>query len=152
MLRRVLGGLFMILAVGSAGGCGDDVIPADPAVAPFVGTWDATVLTMTSATQVFDILASASGSFVIVVEDSGLYTATITVFGQPGVEIGQLTVLNGSSLTLAPSFPAGRPVATADYVFQTDDYLVMDGPTEFDVNRDGISEPAEVHFELQRQQ
>jgi hypothetical protein len=121
-------------------------------VAPFVGTWDADSLTLTSdadTTVVANIIEF--GSFFITVEPSGQYTATLTVFGRPNPEIGQLTVLNPTTLTLAPSFPAGRPVATAQFVFQADDYLILDGPTEFDFNLDGTPESAQAHFQLQRQ-
>ena len=152
MLRKVLGGVATVLVVVLTGACGEDPIEADPAVTPFVGTWDADSLTLISDASPPDTANLLTfGSFFITVEPSGQYTATLTVLGQPSPEIGQLGVVNGSTLTLTPSFPAGRPVGTSAYVFQADDYLILDGPTEFDFNLDGTAEPAQAHFELRRQ-
>jgi len=138
------------LALSLASGCGgSDPVTADPTVGSFVGTWDAVVLTMTpegSATPVVDVLQY--GGFFIVVEPSGQYTATLSLPTGPGVEIGQLSVA-GSTIRLDPSVPAGDAV-TSTYTLVGDDYLILDGPTEFDFNFDGSADPAEAHFELQR--
>jgi hypothetical protein len=136
--------------VGSVIACGETGVEADPSVAPFVGTWDADSLTMTSdddppvVANVLDF-----GSFVIVVEESGQYTATLTVYGNPFVEIGDLDVI-GSTLQLNRTFPPPGSVDASTFVFLADDYLVLDGPTEFDFNLDDVPEPAQVHFELRR--
>lgn len=152
MLRKMLGGVTAVLMMSLIAACGEDVIEPDPAVTPFVGTWDADSLTLTSdAVPPDTVNLLISGSFVITVEPSGQYTATLTVIGQASPEIGQLSILNSATLTLTPTFPAGRPVATSAYIFPSDDYLILDGPTEFDFNLDGTAEPAQAHFELRRQ-
>jgi len=151
MVRRVLGGAVAVMLAAFLGACGEDPVQADPAVAPFVGTWDADSLTLTNdanPSQVANILAT--GSFVIIVEPSGQYTATLTVFSQSSPEIGQLRVLNATTLTLTPSFPPGRPVATATYTFQADDDLTLEGASEFDFNFDDIDEPAQAYTHLVR--
>lgn len=151
MARRATAAVLYIVVAMWMGACGsDDTGPdVDPSVAPFVGTWDATVLMITNGVVTADILETG-GSFFIVVEPSGQYTATLVAFESPGVpEIGQLSV-SGSSLTLTPTLPAGQPPSTAVYQFQADDYLILDGTTEFDINRDGTPEDVDVHFELQR--
>lgn len=139
-----------ILSVAVLAGCGGEngIVEPDPAIAPFVGTWDAEVFTVTNnanPTQVADLVES--GSFDIVIEPSGLYTATL-VFGIPLVEIGQLSV-SGNTFTLTPNDPS-RPAATSDYTFVQADYLTLTGPTEFDFNLDGTPEAAEAHIELRR--
>lgn len=137
--------------VASVVACGETGVEVDPSVARFVGTWDADSLTMTNdanPAQVANVIANG-GNFVIVVEESGQYTATLTVFGNPFVEIGDLDV-SGSTLTLNRDFPPPPSVAVSSFVFLADDYLVLDGPTEFDFNLDDIPEPAQVHFELSR--
>lgn len=132
-------------------GCGDETIPGpDPAVAPFVGTWDATEFTVTNDAnpmQVADLLVN--GSFFIVVEPSGLYTATL-FFGQlpPFPEVGQISV-SGGFITLMPSTGSPCP-ASSTYAFSGPDYVTLDGPSCFDFNLDGIREAATAHVELQR--
>jgi hypothetical protein len=141
-----------VAAAGVLVACGgDDPVQPDPAVAPFVGTWDADSLTITNTDPDTTIVANILefGSFFITVEESGQYTATLTFAGSAIPEIGQLSV-SGSTLTMTPSYPAGRSPATSTYSFSSDDYLIMDGPTEFDFNLDGTPEDAEAHFELQR--
>ena len=135
-----------------AAACGGDQGPdVDPKVEPFVGTWDADSLTVKNnadTTVVANVLDF--GSFFITVEPSGQYTATLTVYGNANPEIGQLGVLNSTTLTLTPTFPTGRPVSTAVYAFDSADHLVLDGATDFDFNLDGTPEAAQAHFELQR--
>lgn len=155
MVRSMRGwAAIVMVALGAA--CGGDQGPdVDPAIAPFVGTWVADSLTITNQanpTQVANILdPTFGGSFSINVQPSGQYTATLTVYAQANPEIGWLSVINASTLSLTPTIPAGRPVATASYVFQSDDYLILDGATEFDFNLDGTDEVALAHFELERQ-
>lgn len=134
-------------------GCGEDPVingEPDPALAPFVGTWDAVVFTVTSdadPTLVADLLVE--GSFNINIQPSGLYTATL-VFGglSPFVEIGQLTVTAGF-VTLRPNGPNPCP-GSSEFSFSGPDYFSMTGPTCFDFNLDGEDEDAEAHIELER--
>ncbi len=137
----------MLVLVAACGG--DDGVQPDPAVAPFVGTWDATVFTvMADAPPQTTADVLSLGDFYITVEPSGQYTATLAIVGV-SPEIGQLTVV-GSTIVLDPTVPATAPTATSNYVFTADDYLVLDGPTEFDFNFDGTDEAAHAHIELQR--
>lgn len=131
--------------------CGDDPVtppPDEDLVAPFVGTWDAAVFTVTSdadTSVVADL--TIDGSFVINVQASGLYTATLTFGGIPLVEIGQLRPSSDGFVTLQPN---GGDPATSSYDFVRADYLVLDGPTEFDFNLDTVLDPAQGYIELQR--
>jgi len=152
MVRSGLRTASAIVAAALVAACGDDTsVNVDPTVAPFVGTWVADSMTVTSDAdppQVANVLDF--GSFFVVVEPSGQYTATLEVLGQSSPESGRLTV-TGSTITLTPTFPPGRSPAVADYEFVADDFLILDGSTEFDFNGDGTPESAQAHIELQRQ-
>lgn len=144
-INRCAGLSLLVVAIGA---CGSDGVAVDAAVAPFVGTWDAVVLTVSAeppSSVVVDVLATG-GSFWISVEPSGQYTATLE-FAGPHVELGDLTVQSSSQFTLNPQ--GGSPAPSA-YVFAKPDSLVLDGATEFDFNLDFVSEPGQAHFELVR--
>jgi len=131
--------------------CGEDGVEANPSVAPFVGTWDATVYQIwpeSNPSFVTDVLTQF-GPFYITVEPSGQYTAVLQASPTPQVQIGQLSVL-GTSLRLDVTTPAGQPSVTATYGFQAADNLVLDGPVEIDFNNDGTRDPGGSHIELQR--
>lgn len=144
ILAVVLGASIVVAA------CGDsDPVSADPAVAPFVGAWEASEFTITNSAepdQTFDI--TDGGSFTIDIQPSGNYTATLLVEGlpDPEVEYGQLSV-SGSTVVLDPD---EGPPASATFTFEGDDRLILDGPTEFDFNFDGEPEDAEAYIVLER--
>jgi len=130
-------------------GCGSDTteVEIDPAVEPFVGTWDAVVFTVTGdapPNTVVDVLTL--GAFWIAIEPSGTYTATLE-FPGADPEIGKLTIDSPTQLTLKPN---GGDPAPSTYAFATADSLVLDGATEFDFNLDGTDEPGQAHIELRR--
>ncbi len=145
--RTGLAAIFsLVLALGACGGGGTD---PDPAIAPFVGTWDAAVFTMTSdADPSIVVNVLTFGAFWIRIEPSGQYTATLEVPGGRG-EVGQLSIV-GSTIRLDPSSPATARPATANYSFTSADYLILDGPSEFDFNLDDVLDPAQAHIELRR--
>jgi hypothetical protein len=140
-----------MLSLAVAVACSEDpgVTEPDPAIAPFVGTWDAEVFTVTNSAnpaQVADLLEN--GSFFIVIEPSGLYTASLFFGIALPPEIGQLSV-SGNFVTLTPN-DSSFPPATSAFTFVQPNYLTLTGPTEFDFNLDGTSEAAEAHIELRR--
>ncbi|HSH74456.1 MAG TPA: hypothetical protein VLA09_02035 [Longimicrobiales bacterium] len=131
-------------------GCGEVVVDADPAVAPFVGTWDASVYRVwpdANPEFVVDVLEDL-GPFHLTVEPSGQYTAVIED-PRASPEIGQLTVI-GSTIRLDPTTPESAPVATATFSFTGSDRLTLDGATQIDFNDDGVKEAAQSHIELTR--
>jgi hypothetical protein len=138
------------LSLAALAGCGGSTIAPDPAVAPFVGTWDAEVFVLTAQDDPsieIDILEF--GAFYITIEPSGQYTATLEHPFGAAIEIGQLTVI-GSTIRLDPSIPANAPTATSSFAFSSADYLVLDGSSQFDFNADGTPEAATAHIELRR--
>lgn len=148
--NRRLGWMCLALSVVGCGGDPDPIVGPEPAVAQFVGTWEADVFTVTNdadPTVVADLLIE--GSFDINIQPSGLYTATL-VFGglTPFVEIGQLSV-TGAFVTLRPNGPNPCP-GSSEYVFSGANRFSLTGPTCFDFNLDGEDEDAEAHIELQR--
>lgn len=139
----------LALALSGCGDSGSAGPVLDPAMEPFVGTWEATEFIVTSVAdpdERIDILAG--GSFTIVVEPSGQYTATLDIEGLPvpGVEFGQATV-DGSSIILDPE---EGPTAASTFVFDGPDRVTLEGSTEFDVNRDGTADAATALIVLER--
>jgi hypothetical protein len=138
----------------TAAGCGERTVTGsvgNPDLEPFVGTWDARVFTVTAdadTTIVADLVQN--GSFVINVQPSGTYTATLVFAGlTPIVEIGQLTV-SGGFVTLRPNQTPPCPVAPQRYQFTRSDYLILGpGPTCFPF-RPGELDPGQAYIELER--
>lgn len=146
--RRSAGALLaacVLAACGDGPGLVDPV--EDPLIEQFLGTWDAEVFDVTSVadtTIVADLMEN--GNFTINVQPSGGYTATLTFGGFPLVEIGQIEV-NATTIVLRPD---GGDPATSSYVFVSDDYVRLEGPTRFDFNLDTVLDPAQGFIELQR--
>jgi hypothetical protein len=135
----------MALALAACGSSTDIVV--NPAVEPFVGTWDAVVFRVTGdqpPNTVVDVLTL--GDFWIAVEPSGRYQAVIE-FGGGITEFGQLSVQSSTVLVLDSD---ADPPAPSTYLFATPDSLILDGATEFDFNLDGTSEPGQAHIEIVR--
>jgi hypothetical protein len=107
-------------------------------------------MTSDADTSVVDNLIAQGGFFTLSVEPSGQYTATIGVAGGTSVEIGDLDVL-GTALQLNRTFPPPPSSSASAFVLVTDDFLILDGPSDYDFNRDGTPEAAQAHIELQRQ-
>ena len=140
-----------ILTATLVAGCGADepiIEPsADPLLEPFVGTWDATVLTVRSeadTTIVADLLEN--GVSYITIFESGNYQSTIAFGGLPYTEFGNLDVTE-SILTLSPN---NGDAVTRSYLFTGTDVVRLDGPTDWDFNGDDIDDPAYLFMEMER--
>jgi len=147
--------LAVVLSVlhGCGGSDGGGLSGPDPDVAPFVGEWEATRFFVESADNPdvgFDVV-ELGGSFTLIVQPSGQYTAILEfpdLPGPPPVEVGQIDVNTDQGLlTLRPT---GGPPATSSFAFDGPDMLRLEGPTEFDFNTDGLPEPASSSIVLQR--
>ena len=130
--------------------CGDGPAGPDPLIAPFVGSWEATALVLTSPLS--DLLSvdliEFGSTFDLDIQPSGGYTAILVFAGQAQTEIGTITV-TPTTVTLHRDFPT-KDTAVSTYEFVGDATLILDGDTEFDFNLDGTNDPALVHFELVR--
>ncbi|HSG46513.1 MAG TPA: hypothetical protein VLA43_01745, partial [Longimicrobiales bacterium] len=124
------------------GGCGEETVEPDAALAALVGDWEATSLVLTNVANpaVSPDLIELGATFDLNVPPSGQYTAILIVASQFSTEIGQISV-SGSSVTLRPSFPPGQPATSGTYSVQGD-RMALDGTTEFDFNLDGTPEAA----------
>lgn len=132
-------------------GCGSGESPiapsTNPLLEPFIGTWDATVLTVQSVADtsiVVDLLEN--GVSYITIYESGSYQSTIAFGGAPFTEFGSMEVAEGV-LTLRPN--NGDPVTRA-YVFTSSTVVRLDGPTDWDFNLDGVDDPANLFMEMQK--
>ncbi len=145
-----MGCLLALVAMIGCGASKDEIVGPDPAVQPFVGTWDAVFFEVTNTADpntVADLMID--GSFNVNIQPSGAYTATL-VFGgiDPVIEIGQVTV-TGSFITFRPNGENPCPGSSA-YTFPAPDRMTLAGPTCFDFNLDGESEDAFAEIELER--
>ena len=130
-------------------GCGSTDTPVGPStnplLEPFVGTWDATVLTVQSVADtsiVVDLLEN--GVSYISIFESGNYQSTISFGGTPFTEFGSLDVTEGI-LTLRPN--NGDPITRA-YEFTSSTVVRLDGPTDWDFNLDDVDDPATLFMEM----
>ena len=117
----------------------------DPALEPFVGTWDAVVFRVTGDAPpniVVDVLTL--GDFWIAIQPSGRYQAVLE-FGGGVTEFGQLTIQSSTVLVLDSD---ADPPAPSTYRFASPDSVILDGATEFDFNLDGTNEPGQAHIEI----
>jgi len=139
----------LILTLWALASCGSDGLEPDPALAPFVGDWDATKLVLTSVANpdMHPDLIALGATFKLNVQPSGQYTAILIYAEQAATEIGTVSVA-GNTLTLHRDFPSASTSA-AVYAL-TGNRLTLDGDSEFDFNLDGTSEAALAHFELSR--
>ncbi len=149
MARRRTGWFGAILVASVFAGCGSESLGPDEAVAPLVGTWDATGLVLTSVAnpQVKADLIALGASFRLNIQPSGQYTAILLYAQQSSTEIGTLSV-SGNAITMRREFPS-RSTSAAVFAL-AGDRMTMDGDSEFDFNLDGTPEPALAHFELVR--
>ncbi len=149
--RRRKGG-WLAFAALLAMGCGGNSTGPDqaPDLLPFVGSWRATSLIVTSKANpaVHPDLVQEGAQFDLDVQPSGQYTAILTYSGQASTEIGMASV-SGNIVTLARTFPPPPQTTTATYTLQGD-LLTLEGDTEFDFNLDGTPEDARTRTTLLR--
>lgn len=143
--------LFIVIGSGillSCGGDGDS--GTNPVLERMEGRWEASEFRVTAkanASQTFE-LVEAGGQFLLDIQASGRYAATLTLGGQGGTESGRIEI-QGSRFTQYPENPPGDPVS-GTWSMPDDDTLILDGDTEFDFDFDGEEEPATGHIELFR--
>lgn len=151
ILRSTRGLLFAAMMPLLATGCIDNTVDPELAEVDFlVGTWEATEMTMISEEdpqQTVDLMAAFDATFTFSVELSGRYTATLQLGdGSPVDETGSLAV-EGDSLLFTPD--ARDEYQSHFEVVNDGQLLILDGPGEFDFDRDLDPEPAILHLELQ---
>ncbi len=108
-----------------------------------VGDWIATVLVITSTVnpEVSVNLMAKGATFTLSVQPSGRYTVILSGFGQASSESGTLSV-EGPHVVFRRSLPSPE-VARSTWVRNGAD-VTLTGPTEFDINLDGMTEDATI--------
>ncbi len=139
----------LLLTTLALAACGTDPVGPDPAIAPFVGDWEATKMVVTSLAnpEVSLDLIEFGATFTVNIQPSGQYTAILIYTQQASTEIGTISV-SGNTLTLHRDFPSAS--TSASIYALSGDSLTLDGETEFDFNLDGTPEAAVAHIELLR--
>ena len=132
-------------------GCGDDpptvVDPDDPLLQPFVGTWEADSLVVTSTGDsiiVADVIARG-GTLTWNVQPSGAFTLTLVYAGSPLVVIGQAQAFETAIVTT----PTVGPPESYAYEFLAADRLVLEGGIVFPFTS-GAPTPGELYTEMVR--
>lgn len=145
--------LLLLLFTGLAGlsGCSDSTDPGvDEALAFLVGTWDAESFVVTNPvdpTQSVDIVAAGS-SFLLTVEPSGRYQASLSLLTTTSTVFGRLE-LDGNRITLFQEFPTeDTQEGTLEQLSQ--DRIRLSAETAFDFDQDGVPDPADFTAELVR--
>lgn len=155
LLRRILGRMPTLgaaaLAVLLLAACGDSAGPeVNPEVSFLVGSWNAESFTVTNPadpTQSLDLLATGA-AFVLSVEPSGRYQASLTVLGATSTVFGRLE-LDGEEVTLFQEFPV-EDTQTGTLETLTQDRIRLSAETGFDFDQDGELDPANFTSELAR--
>jgi hypothetical protein len=145
--RRSFLTLICLSSLGLAtASCSDDSTGPEQ-VQPLVGTWRATELLLTNSANPSTTvnLIEEGAVFTLSILATGQYSASIVIFGQPGSEVGTVSV-SGNQITISPS---NGSATTGTFSLQGNT-LIVDGETEFDFNLDGTREAATVHMELTR--
>jgi hypothetical protein len=146
-----------ILLVGAlAVACGDDdETPTGPGLDELVGTWDASLLTLTwnAMPSVTVDLVGIGATVTLVVNSNGTYSFTVAVPAQPDQVItGDFTLLGGNSFSLTNDAEAGV-VWTGTFTLSSDgDELTVNVPnvTIFDFDMDGTEDEALLIGEFDR--
>ncbi len=149
-LWKRVGFLALAALVASSCGSGSTGLQENPDVVPFVGSWRATSLVVTSKANPDispDLIQEQGAQFDLNVQPSGQYTAILTYLSQASTEIGFVSV-SGNVITLERTFPSPQ-TSTATYTLQGD-VLTLEGDTEFDFNLDGTAEEARSRIVLIR--
>ena len=130
------------------------LIGTDLSMADIAGTWDATTANFSSyeldddgQPYFIDILAEG-GSFTMVIQKNGRFTATITLPGEPdNISTGQLGF---DEQWLAITFDDDPGEYEYYFIELVNEILTLRGPTEFDFNGDDLDEPASLELIMER--
>ena len=141
---------FALLVVSCGGNDGSGPTPTnDPALAPLVGTWQASSFVHTQvsdASSTADIIGQG-GMFRVAIEASGRYTGTIQLATESRVETGTMRVVGGELVIQPVSPPA--PEERVRFVVQGS-AMTWTGNSEYDFNLDGIPQASTVRIEFVR--
>ena len=148
---RPFGRLLLVLIILGAAGCREDgLVGPEEELAPFVGTWDARSLVVTSKAnpELSVDLLNAGSEFFIAIQPSGSYTAHLNFQGTPlPAEVGEIEVQSASRLVLHRTILSERD-DSGTYSF-SGGKLLLNADTEFPFDL-STSTPATLSAELVR--
>ena len=117
-------------------------------LAPLVGVWEATVLTVpdpSDISQEIDLIGEGA-SYALSIISTGQYTAVFDLILVEGFETGTVKVA-GNELIMTPTTPPGTTMAGTWTV--TGDVLIVDALRELDLDGDEVNEVVSFHLEFQ---
>jgi len=150
-MHRTSRRLLLVLPVLFVASCGDDDDTTGPVNNSLVGTWDATVIQLTSVadpgTSVELISQGANGRLVL--QAGGGFGLSIGVPGEP-VEFGNGDW--GATEVLTLEFGEGDVQGTwqFDIDLNGDTLRLTGADTEWDFDDDGVEDPAKLNLTLSR--
>lgn len=154
-MRKTLNAALTLLFVAAVAGCGDDD-PTDPGdESRFVGSFEASsmIFTPDATGNPVDVIPFGA-SLSVDVESDLDFTWTLTAPGGAQDVRSGILVVNESSSTATLNFDsAEHDDITGTYDFSNNDntLTLQSDDVEFDVNQDGVDDPASVQVILQRQ-
>lgn len=101
-------------------------------------------ISQADSTQKADLSTYVQFSMVITADSS--YSSTITFLGTPTSEAGKITI-NGNQITLTTTMYDSK---SGEYEITDSGVSIVIYEEEFDFNRDGINEPADLYIDLVR--
>lgn len=122
-------------------GCGEN--PTELTLQNLAGTWSATKLEWTdnSNGNTFDLIANG-GSFTIIVQETGAYTATFKLPGVPTETLTGTIVITGDLLEIVDDSDPSRTITATTFTFTGDTITFTDPSNSFDFDFDQQPEAA----------
>ena len=150
--------LFFVFVVGLTA-CADDdeegisLVGPNFSISDITGTWNATQAifgTVSGAAISVDVVAQG-GSVVLVVSSDGSFTVTVTENGgTPVVDTGRMGFDEDLFAIGFDPFPEDYEFFAATFSGSMFTISGGNGLVEFDVDNDGVEEPADIDFIFQR--
>ncbi len=137
----------LLLAFSLFASCSDSGTGLKKELAPFVGVWDAQVLSVPdpeNSSQTIDLVQEGA-SYALSILSTGQYTAVFDLIVLQGFEAGTIEI-SGDQIRMTPTSPPGTTL-TGTWMFQGE-VLIVEGFRDIDYDGDGEDELVVIHFEF----
>ncbi|WP_420600987.1 hypothetical protein [Flagellimonas sp.] len=151
-LARILGLTLLLICLQACGDDeGDSLTGTGISISDIQGSWNAIRVEFdiagSGASLAIDVI-QAGGSATLVIQPNGRFTLTITQMGEsPEVTTGQMSV---DEDLLVIEFDDSPGESEFFGVRSTENTLSINGPAEFDLDNDGMDDPARVEMDFER--